>query len=484
MNKGRLARFLLRRLRHRAESDALASAVDAGLLTKSQRKVGGVAITLFAVAAGVAAMPLALLRRKLGLGAMRTEATMADAESEQRGSDTGGSASMPGSSLGQADIDTALRQLAAELRTAEGGNPRGKPRSRSAASDTDSVTDLPGPEGGRTGRQGKRAGKRQAAPVSSSPRMATSACGCDEAADPEDAASFPAQAAAASEAATQPPHVDRASRDLASIDGNADVAAADAAQPVAAPPDASVPTTSSKIAGRGRAAPSSNGPEREGSRSLRERFVRLVRATALPPDAADIATMLLLARAAAEWKLRSGYALPSFPPRGVLILIVATLSTCLSRRMARCRNGDDRLQEPEAWRFARSAANGFRMIQPLRAPSTPASPGAPCGRVLGRAGDPRRTTALCAISFGGWRAVAPIWPSPNAVLAGPVVPPSAHRRGLRGSSFSSPATHLDLWCVDSAPGTSDSGFGATEFLQARRAPARRIDVPGTFLTST
>jgi len=30
--------------------------------------------------------------------------------------------------------------------------------------------------------------------------------------------------------------------------------------------------------------------------------------------------------AAAGWKLRSGYALPTFPPSGVLILIVAALS--------------------------------------------------------------------------------------------------------------------------------------------------------------
>ena len=31
--------------------------------------------------------------------------------------------------------------------------------------------------------------------------------------------------------------------------------------------------------------------------------------------------------AAAGWKLRSGYALPAFPPSGILILIDATLSS-------------------------------------------------------------------------------------------------------------------------------------------------------------
>lgn len=74
MIEARLARFFLQRLWHAAGAKALARAEEAGLLVRSERKLGAVMVGAFDVAVGVAQLPIAILRRRLGIAIPATEA--------------------------------------------------------------------------------------------------------------------------------------------------------------------------------------------------------------------------------------------------------------------------------------------------------------------------------------------------------------------------------------------------------------------------
>lgn len=212
MIEARLARFFLWRLWHAAGAKALARADEAGLLVKSQRKLGSVMVGVFDVAVGVAAMPIAVLRRRLGLafrvaeaGAMTAASMRARLLVRRTSVGSTGEVSEPAST--QDDVEAAVADLCA----------------------ADVTGNLP--DSGRGTRSSAKASKAKPEGVA-------------------DIASRKAGQAACEAARTKPAR----------------------RKPVAS----------------------------EAARLARERFVRLVRSTALPPDPVDVATVLLLARAVGE----------------------------------------------------------------------------------------------------------------------------------------------------------------------------------------
>ena len=253
MSEARLARFFLWRLRHAAGAKALARAVDNGLLVRSELKRGSVMVAVFDVAVEVASLPLAILRRRLGLdGARRAEPVVNGNDplrhlvlrrrtdsprksgKQKTGTETR-SRSAPLRTVAPAALDRALEQVVADLRDSEVG--------RLAASGGSA------PE--RSGR------KRQSA------RVAAASAGS--------ASKTVAAESEAVVAGSRPTRTDSAKQTAAS-EGKA------------------------KRSGRKALA----GRDREVRRLPRERFVRLVRLTAPPPDPVEVATVLLLARAVGD----------------------------------------------------------------------------------------------------------------------------------------------------------------------------------------
>jgi len=246
----RLARFFLWRLRHAAGAKALTRAVENGLLVRSELKLGAVLVAVFDVAVEVASLPLAILRRRLGLDGTRRAEPDADENDplrhlvlrrrtdsplrtgKQKTSIETRSRSAPRRTVAPATLDRALEQVVAELRDSEVG--------RLAASG--------GSASERSGR------KRQSARVA-----AASAGSASKTAAAESEAAVPASSPAGAESAQQ----------TATSEGK------------------------TKRSGRKAAV----GRDREVRRLPRERFVRLVRSTAPPPDPVEVATVLLLARA-------------------------------------------------------------------------------------------------------------------------------------------------------------------------------------------
>ena len=253
MSEERLSRFFLRRLRHAAGAKALARAVDNGLLVRSELKLGSLMVAVFDVAVEVASLPLAILRRRLGLdGARRAEPDAHENDplrhlvlrrrtdsprksgKQKTGTETR-SRSAPLRTVAPAALDQALEQVVAELRASEAG--------RRAAS------------GGSAPERSER--KRQSARVA-----AASAGSASKTAAAESEAPVPGSSPAGAESAQQ----------TATSEGK------------------------TKRSGRKAAV----GRDREVRRLPRERFVRLVRRAALPPDPVEVATVLLLARAVGE----------------------------------------------------------------------------------------------------------------------------------------------------------------------------------------
>lgn len=238
MSEGRLARFLLWRLRHRAGGEALASAVEAGLLTRTERTIGGVAVVVFAVVSGIAAMPLALLRRKLGLGGGRPD----------------GGTDRDGAMAHLTLLPRSVRRLRIPREASHATAGDARPAVGSVTSNAletalrGVVTDLKAAEAGKDGSQDKEASKTRA--------VSTARKRSGQAAGGSDSAMLAAEAA--SETRT------------------------------ARPKEAS------------RNARASSKRDRKATRAVQERFVRLVRATAPQPDPVDVATLLLLARAVSD----------------------------------------------------------------------------------------------------------------------------------------------------------------------------------------
>ena len=73
MSEARLARFFLRRLRHAAGAKALQRAVENGLLMRSELKLGALMVGVFDVAVEIVTLPLAVLRRRLGVASRAEE---------------------------------------------------------------------------------------------------------------------------------------------------------------------------------------------------------------------------------------------------------------------------------------------------------------------------------------------------------------------------------------------------------------------------
>ena len=253
MSEARLARFFLWRLRHAAGAKALVRAVENGLLVRSELKLGSLMVAVFDVAVEVASLPLAVMRRRLGLDGARRAEPVANGNDplthlvlrrrsdsplrtgKQKTSTEARSRSAPRRMVAPAALDRALEQVVADLRESE------QPR-RAAP-------------GGSAPERSER--KRQSARVA-----AASAGSASKTVATEREAAVPGSRPAGTEPAQQ----------TAASEGKA------------------------KRYGRKAAA----GLEREARRLLRERFVRLVRSTALPPDPVEVATVLLLARAVGE----------------------------------------------------------------------------------------------------------------------------------------------------------------------------------------
>ncbi|QKV18978.1 AAA family ATPase [Oricola thermophila] len=129
MSEERLATFFLRRLRHRAGAQALRLAVAGGMLLRSEVKVAAAAIAVYDVIVDVVTVPLAVLRRRLGLPAKLRSA------GQGRGTTRSGGRRLAPFADAPVDIDRELEALAAELRAAKAR--RGGPKKESAAAAVD-----------------------------------------------------------------------------------------------------------------------------------------------------------------------------------------------------------------------------------------------------------------------------------------------------------------------------------------------------------
>ncbi len=139
MSEERLSRFFLWRLRHAAGAKALARAVDNGLLVRSELELGSVLVAVFDVAVEVASLPLAILRRRLGLDGARRAEPEADGHdplthlvlrrrtdsplrtAKQKTSTETRSRSAPRRTVAPAALDHSLEQVVADLRDSEVG---------------------------------------------------------------------------------------------------------------------------------------------------------------------------------------------------------------------------------------------------------------------------------------------------------------------------------------------------------------------------
>ncbi|MCK5750327.1 MAG: hypothetical protein KAH44_29185, partial [Oricola sp.] len=210
------------------------------MLTKTERTIGGVAVVVFAVVSGIAAMPFALLRRKLGLGGPRRD--------------------------GVADRDDALahltlpprsvRQLRLPRETSQASTRDAGFAARSVTSDAfdtalcEVVTDLKAVESGKAGPTDTESSKQRTASTGTARKRSGQATGKGD--------------------------------------------------PAAAAVDAASETRAARTKQAARTARVSTKQDRKAGRAAQERFVRIVRATAPPPDPVDVATLLLLARAVSD----------------------------------------------------------------------------------------------------------------------------------------------------------------------------------------